>query len=152
MFLLMFCSLLHFFTVSLYIPASSLSSTFNSSNLTCPVATWHLFICDPSVWHHLPLWSRHDQDSCAHWVGIHQGTVSPAWNSFETATQKYILAVWLDIATGSCVYVFDTGAFVCENQKPVSSVFLCWPLATPISLDPEGAWHTFNKPPLAQNK
>lgn len=72
-FLLLFPFLFFFFLPYLYV--SSLYDYFFSPDLSCSF----LIICYLSVWKNPPLWSRFDQDACTHWVGIHWGTVSPAW-------------------------------------------------------------------------
>lgn len=82
-----------------------------------------------SVWQNLPLCSQHDQDTCTHWVGIHQGTVSPAWrllwdNYTEIHTGCVIRQCHRVLCVHSCVCVCVWyGAFV--RIRGLYVVFLC---------------------------
>lgn len=70
--------------------------------------TWSFLIpvCD-STWR---CDSRHDQDTCTHWVGVHRRTVGPAqkllWESYTEMHTGYVIRL-VCIYMCEYVYVFD---------------------------------------------
>ena len=72
--------ILFFFLFAFIPPILPSPFLFSLQSFFSPDPSCTFLITDfPSVWQNPPLWSNHDQDTCTHWVGIHRGTVSPAW-------------------------------------------------------------------------
>lgn len=114
--------------------------------------TWSFLIpvCD-STWR---CDSRHDQDTCTHWVGVHRRTVSPAqkllWESYTEIHTGYVIRL---VCVYMCeyVYVFD----MVTLYVIIRSLYLLGFRTGPSqhqSVDPERVWQFFNKPPLTKHK